>query len=313
VLQSINLAFSPAQVPYVSFVDGVELKANVMKFDGSSWVFVGTSNFTNMTFAANIAFASTGVLYLVYQDLNNLQKISLMKFDGTNWISFGPAGPRVTNYLNNISMTVGPDGIPYISFSDPDNDNKLTVMKCDGTSWSIIGNAGFSTGSINYSSIEFDSWGNLFVAADDNHLTNVWTYSNSSWNPVGDTGFSISNISSMSFAISPSGKLYTTFVSTSSNKLSLMYYGYPLSIKENTRNDFRIYPDPATTIITFQMIQTSFETKTIVLYDGNGNQIYEMKTNESKVTIPVTNYPAGIYFIRIKSKGSIWSGKFCKI
>jgi hypothetical protein len=284
-----------------------------MKFDGTSWVLVGPANFTPMTFCANIAFGSNGDMFLAYQDIGNLQKITLLKFNGTNWVAYGPAGPRVTNYLYVIKITIGPDGFPYISFSDTDNNGQVTVMKCDGTSWLTIGSAGFSTGSMYNTDITFDSNGNLYVAEDGDGYANVWTFTNSTWTHVGSTGFSGSGVIYLSFAINPFDKLYTSFVLSSTCKLSLMNYGYPTGINDIANNEMQIYPNPAKNWVSLQINSNYPGTKTIQLFNSTGCLLNEIKTTENKVAFPLNDYSSGMYFIKVTSDNVVWSGKFCKM
>ena len=312
-VQPTNLAFSNTQEPYVSFVDGIALKANVMKFNGNSWVLVGPANFTPMTFCANLAFGPAGEIYLAYQDNTNAFKITILKFDGANWVAFGPAGPRVTDYLHVIKISIGPDGFPYICFPDTDHNRKATVMKCNGSSWTTIGNAGFSAGYAYTTEIKFDSNGNLYVAEDGNGSVTVWTYTNSAWIPVGLPDFAGAQILSLNFAINSSGNPNVAFISSSTSKLSMMEYGYPTGIKENLKNALHVYPNPATITVSIELPGSHPEPKTIVVTNISGKKLLEMKTNKILITIPVEDYPAGMYFVSVISSNSVWTGKFCKI
>jgi len=60
-----------------------------MKFDGSSWVYVGLAGFTpGWAYVEGLAFDSADTPYVAYQEY----KASVMKFDGTSWVQVGSAG-----------------------------------------------------------------------------------------------------------------------------------------------------------------------------------------------------------------------------
>lgn len=132
--QYTSLAFNPSTnqpyVAYQSLADGVG-KATVMKFDGTSWVNVGTAGFSaGVSDYTSLAFnPSTNEPYVAYLDGANGRKATVMMFDGTSWVDVGAAGfsAGIAEYT---SLAFNPStNQPYVAYMDIMNDGKATVMK----------------------------------------------------------------------------------------------------------------------------------------------------------------------------------------
>lgn len=74
----------------------------------------------------------------------------------------------------------------------------------------------------------------------------------------------------------------------------------------------KIYPNPATSFINFEFDKKFNNSYTIVIYSFIGKKVDEIKVNNQKITIPLTEYYRGIYIFQLRdSKGNIVeSGKF---
>jgi len=120
-------------------------KATVMKYDGSSWVNVGSAGFSaGGAGYISLAIDSNNTPYVAYQDNGNGDKATVMKYTGsgaTGWEYVGSAGFS-TGTADFISFAIAPNNTPYIAFLDGSND-KGTVMKYNGGGWVNVGSAGF--------------------------------------------------------------------------------------------------------------------------------------------------------------------------
>jgi hypothetical protein len=167
--QCQSLAFSPSGQPYVAYADGAAIpwmSATVMKFDGSSWVYVGNPGFSNgFSWQESLAFSPSGEPYVGYIDQPDSAKTSVMKYNGTSWVYVGGQG------FSNSAGYIGPEGLafspangqPYVAYEDTLYSGKATVMTFNGTNWVNVGNAGFSSGFTQWVSLDFNTSGQPYV------------------------------------------------------------------------------------------------------------------------------------------------------
>jgi len=73
------------------------------------------------------------------------------------------------------------------------------------------------------------------------------------------------------------------------------------TILENGNLVFSIYPNPATENITIES-ENSFENSVIRILDITGKELQNLNANSSIVTLDVSNYASGVYFIRIETE-----------
>ena len=82
-----------------------------------------------------------------------------------------------------------------------------------------------------------------------------------------------------------------------------------LSVTENEKAGFMIYPNPASTAITIN--QT--ENGNVVIYNVVGQRMGEFKTNPNlETTIDISDYASGMYFIHFNAEGKKAVQKFLK-
>jgi hypothetical protein len=148
----VSLTFNPSTAePYVAFgmydYDINANRANVMKFDGSSWGNVGSADFSpgGADFTSLAFNPLTNEPYVAYEDWTNSFKATVMKFDGSSWENVGSPGlsAGVVNYIN-IAFNPSTHE-PYVAYEDTANSQKATVMKFDGSQWTAVGSQGFTT------------------------------------------------------------------------------------------------------------------------------------------------------------------------
>ena len=127
----ISLAFSPSGEPYVAYsyvYAAYSNKATVMKFNGTSWVYIGSEGFSaGPADYPSLAFSPSGQPYVSYVDWANSKKATVMKFDGTNWVNVGSAGFSA-GQAELTSLAFSPSGQPYVAYEDWENSKKVTVM-----------------------------------------------------------------------------------------------------------------------------------------------------------------------------------------
>jgi len=209
-----SLAYAPDGTPYVLFTDWANsMKATVMKYDGASWVNVGTPGFTTGTAGGKIAFGPDGLPYVAYQDGGNSKKATVMKYNGSAWVTVGTAGFSAGE-VQYVSLDIATDGTLYVAYKDVLNSYKATVMKYNGSAWVGVGIAGFSAGQAYYTSLALGADGNPYVAYQDASSSNkatVMKYDGSAWAAVGTAGFTGSTADYTSLAIASDGTPYIAY------------------------------------------------------------------------------------------------------
>lgn len=154
---NISIAFNPStNEPYVSYGGGTGI--NIKKFDGNSWVSLGSSIAGSVEIG--IVFnPSTNEPYIAYDFYDGANyEVAVTKFNGSSWENVGAAGFITAAALNlNSSLAFNPStNEPYLSYRDPANSHRLTVAKFNGTSWVTVGSAGFTPSAVDDTSIAFN-------------------------------------------------------------------------------------------------------------------------------------------------------------
>jgi hypothetical protein len=316
-----SIAFDYAGVPYVGFSDnGLQSKESVMKFDGSTWVNVGLPGFSEGGSWYNcIAINSAGVPYVAYVDYEHNNKISVMKFDGSNWVYVGPPG-FTPGYPDEISLAISPTGQPWVAYADGEQGEVPDVMKYDETTgWTRVGQYPFSN-SVWNTSLTFGPDGMPYLALAKfktpigPYKASVMKFDGANWVYVGQEGFSDDGISNPSLAFGTDGNPYVAYVDYGNNlKATVMVYDNEYqAINEPGGKCVRLYPNPAASELTIELKTSEGKELCYEITDTKGLTLTKGRTSENRITLDVHNYPAGIYFYRIKGAKTTFAGKFCK-
>ncbi|MCX6250316.1 MAG: T9SS type A sorting domain-containing protein [Bacteroidetes bacterium] len=221
----LSLVINPADnQPYLAFVRSTSSShlAAVMKYDGSSWQYVGTPGFSiGQTINTNLAIDPSGGLYITYVDAIGSGKAIVKKFDGSDWIDVG-SGEVSDGGTFWPTIACDQYGVVYLVYSDVDYSNKATVRKFNGSSWDYIGNRGFSPIDGNWK-IAISPDNNLPVISNGPKLT--MKFNGTSWDVVGGiNSFKPSGVD-YGFAVNSSGVPYVSFTNYDLlNKLSVIKF-----------------------------------------------------------------------------------------
>lgn len=219
-------------VPYIAFRDQSNgAKASVMKFNGTTWEYVGTPGFSSgVAGDTKIQFDNNGVLHVAFSDATNAGKATVMKFNGTAWEFVGTAGFTAGNSFW-YGFKFDNNNVPYLSYMDgvSGGGNKLTVKKFNSGSntWDTVGTERFSGSYVGWTSLSFDSNNKLYLALQDgsqSQKASVMTFNGTSWEYVGNAG------------ISGFGTNYSNLHITANNSVYLAYSepdnGYKSTVKK---------------------------------------------------------------------------------
>ena len=237
-VEYIVLAFQPnSSVPYVAYQDVAATNANgitVMRFDGSSWVVVGSAAFsTGQADNINLAFQpNTSIPFVAFADYgaSPAMAATVMAYDGNNWVLVGSAGFSASTEPY-VSLAFQPStSKPFVLFSDSNAALKATVMAFNGSDWAVVGTPGFSLGQAIYPTLAFQPSTSMPYAsytdygATPSQATTVMAYDSSSWFDVGITAFSAGGYTSLAFQPNTTQPVAAFTDTSCSNKATVKRY-----------------------------------------------------------------------------------------
>jgi hypothetical protein len=173
-VENPRLIKDTAGTPYIIFNDLGYGGAGIMKYNGTSWGYVGIPGMVSdyLYSAPDMTITKSGIPYIVFQDGFSVDgRATVKKFDGNNWITVGTAGIASAGYYDSfISITSDADGTPYIAFHDIDHLDKLSVKKFDGTNWVTVGTTPFSEVWVQHK-MTADESGFIYVSYIDHSIS----------------------------------------------------------------------------------------------------------------------------------------------
>ncbi len=213
-----KIAFDTTGVPYVAFrQDNADIY--VMKFDGTSWVYVGAV--INNTYDVSLAINPlTNQPHIFYCDVNNSLKGNVKKFDGSAWVSEGPANFTVGSsaYCNIKFDHLGNE---YTAYSDNGLGTEVMVKKFNGSTWVTVGSGTVSTVQSHLTKLKIDSQNKLYVVYEDqsnSYQPLCQKFDGTSWQMLGSfiaTGY----VGDVDLAVDNSGNVFVYY-----NQQYLNYY-----------------------------------------------------------------------------------------
>jgi beta-xylosidase len=306
-----TITFDNAGTPYVAFDDSsasVPMSISVMKYDGTSWAFVGVRGFNSQTSNhPQIVADKNNNLYVVFE--NYLVKPCVMKFDGTSWSNVGSPSISASG-AGKPEITVDTSDNVYVIYQDYSVSpySNATVMKFDGISWSTLGPKGFSSQGAGYPTIRADKNNNIYVNYVDGGNSNkaiLQKYSGSAWMEVGATGgFSSGATDYANMVLDSHGNPYLVYSDgNTGGKATVMSYKANTNVpkKEAITEKIQMYPNPSNG--TFFLRSTTECSFTLI--NETGQILQEGKLdNENHYTKQITGLKKGIYFVKSSNQSN---------
>lgn len=196
--------------PIVVYSDKSEAgKASVLKYNGSSWEYLGNPGFTNeQVFKNSIAISSDGTPYIAYVKFVG-GGVYVEKFNGTSWELVGTAVDNTGGRF--MSLALGPNNTPYVAYNNKLDQNDLetgqiNVKKFNGTTWEFVGPENFKGAQkgCGYLCLKFSNSGTPYLSFTDGdgdsnlgfndesgsaNALSVVKFDGTNWVPVGDYRF----------------------------------------------------------------------------------------------------------------------------
>lgn len=170
-----SLAFDSDNNPYIAFGEGASLTPTVKKFDGTSWITVGTiplntaTNTAQIAVGVSLAIDETDVPWLVFCSLatatTSTGTMAFYKFSAGTW---NYITPTVTASIRHTSMVINSAGNLVIAYFNTADSNRATAIEYNKTTaaWSAATRIA-SRDSPSLSLIK-DISGNLYCSFIDN-------------------------------------------------------------------------------------------------------------------------------------------------
>ncbi|MCX6294563.1 MAG: T9SS type A sorting domain-containing protein [Bacteroidetes bacterium] len=215
-----TIAIDSMNIPYVSFSDYTisPAKISVMKFNGTSWQYVGTPGMGSGS-ASGISELEIDAMQqplVCMMDLSAGVKAFVYNFDGTNWSVLGGTSVSTTSSgVPDPKMEVSDAGNVYVAMkSSPLGSSNLFVRKFNGTSWQNHGGLLALNVDPGYSIASFHD--TVYVAYCDinlGHQLVVKKFNGTTWDVVGSnlSSFCVSGAAYPNLKIDSNGKLIVLF------------------------------------------------------------------------------------------------------
>lgn len=221
----LAVATDSSGAPYIASNDASSSsKVSVMKWSGSSWVYVGNAgisggSFQYLTMTIN---PSNNYVYVAYTDYSASSKLTVKEYNGSSWTSLGGTGITAGS-AKFIGLTIYNNAITAI-YSDGNNSNKAAVITYNGSSWVSIGSTNITSNTVQDCSITADGSGNLFAAYRDNSgKAYMSKWNGSSWSSLGQA--SQGGCGDLTCAVDDNSVPYVGYIDyTSSNKATVRKY-----------------------------------------------------------------------------------------
>ena len=74
----------------------------------------------------------------------------------------------------------------------------------------------------------------------------------------------------------------------------------------------KFYPNPATTVLNFEIIKSNQKDATLQVYNFVGKKVYELSNLNQKTSLSLTDFYRGVYIFQLRDKSGriVESGKF---
>jgi len=221
-----KMAIDHMGTPYIVFQDQAnDLKATVMKYNGTAWETVGTPGFSYGEISyADIAIDASGTAYVVFSDDGMHEHSYVWKFNGTDWEIVGGEAAWGYSTTQHNSLAIDNEGTPYIALRAAYAGGNIVIIKLNeyGT-WNLLGNFG----ACQEISISLDNSGVPYIVYQDNdwNKATVMKLNDRTWELVGDKAFTTGGVGSLSLAFNSENTPFLSFALYANSPALMSYNG----------------------------------------------------------------------------------------
>jgi hypothetical protein len=190
-------------------------------------------------------------------------------------------------------------------------------MKFNGTSWVYVGDAGFSAGPAAFVRCAFGPNSRPYVTyrdAANGQKASVMTYDGASWVNVGNAGFSDGRADFTDLIFNNSGVAIVGYQDFAhQGKVTVKNYIFVIvGMDGKEQNQLSVFPNPATDFVQVNLAKATGTENEIRVMDVTGKMVYSTSSDASTVTLNVSGFASGIYFVQVKNSTFTVTGKFFK-
>jgi hypothetical protein len=297
----------------------------VFTWNGSAWVQKGQDldgELTGDSMGWSLCLDSEGntlVVGIPQDGVNNPGFVKVYEWDGPNWAEkgqtlYGDANGDRFGWATSISAEGNEVAVgARQNGGNGEQSGQLKVFSWNGAQWEQKGTDIYGSGNLKFLgwSLSLSADGNTVAAgvpalsgSQDKGSVEVYTWNNSQWELKGDIieGDLAGNRSGWSIAMSAGGDFVavgTPFYTgnNGSGQVKVYTYGFT-SVHQNFPENFSVYPNPAKEAITIDLTKV-FDDVTVIVSNQVGQVVSRKWFENVDLIIMETDFPAGIYAIRI--------------
>ncbi|WP_158557073.1 FG-GAP-like repeat-containing protein [Mucilaginibacter conchicola] len=210
VRSELDMDLGPDGLPYVLYQDSSKFSCVVKKYNGTSWIQLGSdiSPYSGAQF--KIAIAPDGTVYVAFADGGYGKRFTVKKYSNSNW-QFVGEGDVADASLSSLNLVVDKNNVPYIAFID-NITSKANVKRFNGTSWEYLGSKNFTEPASDISLlITPDGMPYLAYSNKNTNRIQVDAFANDSWKTAGTTSNSLKREFFPKLFYNPLGELHLAF------------------------------------------------------------------------------------------------------
>ena len=210
---------------YFAYINTNTNKISVNKWNGSSWVAVGSAGFSGIAYYGSnytMSFAldntGSGTPYVAY--VNDSGQTTVMEYTASAWTALGGEGGASTSTAvtsaSNLSLAISSTThTPYLSCQDQSNGN-AAILNYSSGAWTVVRTALDGTST----SLAISSTGAIYLDASGSSGGALYSVNGSTITQIGG---SISGERGNHLAIAQNGDVYLSY-QDAANKLNLGVY-----------------------------------------------------------------------------------------
>jgi hypothetical protein len=82
------------------------------------------------------------------------------------------------------------------------------------------------------------------------------------------------------------------------------------SFNRDSNSNIKIYPNPTNAMLNIDILEGTYDE--IVIFSTSGKLLYKVENNSNNLSIDVSQYASGMYFIKFVSNGIAVTKRFIK-
>jgi hypothetical protein len=290
--------------------------SKIARFDGVNWSAIDSTIWTG---SAICAFRYQGQMYFgggFFNTSNNIWRIA--RWDGTNWYAVGGG---VTGSISGVGCMEEYNGELYVggymevAMGNPGD----FIARWNGSSWTQVGGGMYGGQVFNMKVFNNELWAvGQFGYAGGVSATFVARYDGLDWCSVGVFDNAIGAIEVHNNELYIGGNFWTVD-GDSVNKVVKWIGGNSSDSCGHLNTEVgeieqglpvKVFPNPVNDVATFQFANSD-GSRTIIIYDEIGREIWRRETSELSVEFPASYFSSGLYFYTIiEREDSTTTGKF---